>query len=156
MKLTASCFGYLNIKYNPFRLIINLMLIKYTFLAFPSFLIIEDCLEIRENLAEILELFDYLVTTVANGRAGIRACLEAPLDLILCDVRMAELDGYGVLSLLTEDKRTAGIPLIFITSRAEPADISRGLKLGAAAYLSKPFYQDELLRVIRTHLKQPT
>lgn len=117
-------------------------------------LIIEDCDEGRENMAETLELFDYLVTTTTNGREGVTACFEALPDLILCDIRMEALDGFGVLSLLSGDKRTAAIPLIFITSKTEPDDIRRGLALGAMAYITKPFQQNELLRVIRTHLKQ--
>jgi CheY-like chemotaxis protein len=115
-------------------------------------LIIEDCTEIRDNLMETLELFGYLITTAGDGYEGVKACLETPPDLVLCDVKMAGIDGYGVLRLLTENESTANIPFVFITAKAEPEEIRRGMNLGADGYITKPFYKDELLRVIRTHL----
>lgn len=115
-------------------------------------LIIEDCKEVRENLAETLEFFDYRITAAANGREGVKACISLPPDLILCDVKMAGLDGYCVLKLLTKNERTAHIPFIFITAKTEPEEISRGMDLGADGYITKPFSKNELLRVIRTHL----
>jgi DNA-binding response OmpR family regulator len=74
--------------------------------------------------------------------------------MILCDIMMPELDGYGVLNLLSENERTAGIPFIFITAKTETEDIRRGMILGADDYITKPFYKDELLQVIRTRLKK--
>lgn len=117
-------------------------------------LIVEDNTEVRENLAEILELYGYEVTEAADGLAGVKAALEAPPDMILCDVMMPELDGYGVLNLLSENERTAGIPFVFITARTEVEDVRRGMNLGADDYITKPFYKDELLTVIRTRLKK--
>lgn len=117
-------------------------------------LIIEDNEEVRENLSEILELYGYAITMAANGLEGVKACIEDPPDLILCDVMMPELDGYGVLNLLSENERTAGIPFVFITARTEKEDIRRGMNLGADDYITKPFYKDELLQVIRTRLNK--
>lgn len=117
-------------------------------------LIIEDNEEVRENLAEILELYGYATSEAANGLEGVKACIENPPDLILCDVMMPELDGFGVLNLLAENERTAGIPFVFITARTETEDIRRGMNLGADDYITKPFYKDELLQVIRTRLKK--
>ena len=117
-------------------------------------LVIEDNPEVRENLAEILELSGYRVLTAANGLAGARAAIEHLPALILCDVMMPELDGFGVLNILAENERTAGIPFVFITARTEMEDIRRGMTLGADDYITKPFYKDELLQVIRTRLKK--
>ena len=123
-------------------------------MANETLLIIEDNLEVRENLAEILELYGYTVVTAEHGLEGVKRAFAEPPDLILCDVMMPELDGYGVLNLLTENERTAGIPFVFITARTEKEDIRRGMNLGADDYITKPFYKDELLQVIRTRLKK--
>lgn len=117
-------------------------------------LIIEDNEVVRENLSEILELYGYTITEAVNGLEGVKACIQNPPDLILCDVMMPELDGFGVLNLLSENERTAGIPFVFITARTETEDIRRGMNLGADDYITKPFYKDELLQVIRTRLKK--
>ena len=119
-------------------------------------LVIEDSREVRENLAEILELSGYAVLTAPDGLAGAKLAIERLPDLILCDVMMPELDGYGVLNLLSENARTAPIPFVFITARTETEDIRRGMNLGADDYITKPFYKDELLRVIHTRLKKAT
>ncbi|NJB87687.1 DNA-binding response OmpR family regulator [Lewinella marina] len=117
-------------------------------------LIIEDNEAVRENLAEILELYGYHTTVAANGLSGAKMAIELLPDIILCDVMMPELDGYGVLNLLSDNERTAGIPFVFITARTEVDDIRHGMNLGADDYITKPFYKDELLQVIRTRLKK--
>ncbi len=117
-------------------------------------LIIEDNEEVRENLAEILELYGYEVITANHGLEGVKLALSNIPDLILCDVMMPELDGYGVLNLLTENEKTAAIPFVFITARTEKEDIRRGMNLGADDYITKPFYKDELLQVVGTRLKK--
>ena len=117
-------------------------------------LIIEDNEEVRENLSEILELYGYRTTTAADGLAGAKRAIAEPPDLILCDVMMPELDGFGVLNLLSENPLTATIPFVFITARTETEDIRRGMNLGADDYITKPFYKDELLQVVRTRLRK--
>lgn len=82
-----------------------------------SILIIEDNEEVRENLAEILKLYGYSITTEPNGLAGVKAAINNPPDLILCDVMMPELDGFGVINMLSENQRTAGVPFVFITAK---------------------------------------
>ena len=115
-------------------------------------LIIEGNEEVRENLAEILELSGYETLTAPHGLEGVKTALAERPDLILCDVMMPELDGYGVLNLLSENEATRHIPFVFITARTEKEDIRRGMNLGADDYITKPFYKDELLQVIRTRL----
>ncbi|MEM1358238.1 MAG: response regulator [Bacteroidota bacterium] len=117
-------------------------------------LVIEDNEEVRDNLAEILELYGYTVTQAKDGIEGVKAAMETPPDLILCDVMMPALDGFGVLNLLGENERTASIPFVFITARTEKEDIRRGMNLGADDYITKPFYKDELLKVVQTRLRK--
>jgi DNA-binding response OmpR family regulator len=119
-----------------------------------TILIIEDSEEVLDNLKEILEIDGYTILTEPNGLAGVKTAIQYPPDLILCDVMMPELDGFGVLNMLNENDRTAGIPFIFITAKTETEDIRRGMNLGADDYITKPFYKDELLNVIRTRLKK--
>ena len=79
-----------------------------------SILVIEDNFDVRENIAEILELANYRVLTAENGKQGIEQAKRINPDLIICDVMMPELDGYGVLHLLSKDDKTASIPFIFL------------------------------------------
>ncbi|MBL0103349.1 MAG: response regulator [Bacteroidetes bacterium] len=117
-------------------------------------LLIEDNKEMRENTAEILELANYQVVTAPNGKAGVeKAAAEMP-DLIICDIMMPDLDGYGVLYLLGKNHSTAGIPFIFLTAKAEKADLRKGMSMGADDYLTKPFEEMELLNAIETRLKK--
>lgn len=119
-----------------------------------TILIIEDNEDVRENLEEILMLYGYTVLTEPNGLVGVKTAIQHPPDLILCDVMMPELDGYGVLNMLIANERTAKIPFIFVTAKIETEDIRRGMNLGADDYITKPFYKDELLNVIETRLKK--
>ncbi len=115
-------------------------------------LVIEDNPEVRENLEEILELSGFEVEAAENGKAGVEKALATPPDLILCDIMMPVLDGFGVLNILSKKPQTAGVPFIFLTAKAEKTDFRRGMNLGADDYITKPFYKDELLQVIETRL----
>lgn len=117
-------------------------------------LIIEDNLEVRENTAEILELSNYEVLTAENGKIGVRLAQQNLPDLIICDIMMPELDGYGVLHILGRNPKTAAIPFIFLTAKAEKSDFRKGMTLGADDYLTKPFDDMELLEVIELRLKK--
>jgi len=117
-------------------------------------LVIEDNKEILENTAEILELSNYRVCTAENGKIGIEKALSDKPDLILCDIMMPELDGYGVLQALRDDARTVAIPFIFLTAKGEKPDIRAGMNLGADDYLTKPVPKTELLEAIRTRLQR--
>ncbi len=88
-------------------------------------LLIEDNQEMRENTAEILELANYKVVTAANGKAGVEMAQKEIPDLIVCDIMMPDLDGYGVLYLLGKNTSTAGIPFIFLTAKAEKSDLRK-------------------------------
>lgn len=115
-------------------------------------LIIEDNLDVRENLAEILELSGYDTITACNGKEGVQAALTSPPDLILCDVMMPELDGYGVLRILSKNPVSSTIPFIFLTAKTEMSDMRKGMTLGADDYITKPFDDVELLDTIEMRL----
>ena len=119
-----------------------------------TLLLIEDHVEMRENIAEILELAGYEVITAENGKVGVVKALEHRPDLIVCDIMMPELDGYGVLRVLSRNPGVAGIPFIFLTAKAERSDWRKGMQLGADDYLTKPFEDSELLEVIELRLKK--
>ena len=117
-------------------------------------LIIEDNEEVRENTAEILELSNYQVLTADNGKAGVELALKEKPDLIVCDIMMPVLDGYGVFHLLTKHEETSGIPFIFLTAKSEKTDFRKAMELGADDYLTKPFDGTELLNAVKTRLQK--
>lgn len=117
-------------------------------------LLIEDNTDIRENTGEILSLAGYEVVTAANGKIGVHLAQAQHPDLIICDIMMPELDGYGVLHILGNSPETARIPFIFLTAKTEKADIRKGMELGADDYLTKPFSDTELLNAISIRLKK--
>ncbi|GAA5222394.1 response regulator [Membranihabitans marinus] len=116
-------------------------------------LIIEDNFEVRDNIGEILELAGYNVLLAANGKQGVAMALEHHPHLILCDVMMPELDGFGVVKILNNSEVTRDIPLIFLTAKAEKRDFRKGMSLGAVDYITKPFDDSELLRAIELRIK---
>lgn len=117
-------------------------------------LVIEDDQIMRENTAEILELANFEVVTAHNGKIGAQLAKEIRPDLIVCDIMMPELDGYGVLHVLSKDTKTASIPFIFLTAKAEKSELRKGMELGADDYLTKPFEDTELLNAIEVRLKK--
>ena len=118
-----------------------------------TILVIEDNQEMRENTAEILELANYKVLTASNGREGIETARAQKPDLILCDIMMPEMDGYGVLYFLGKDPKTAAIPFIFLTAKADRKDVRKGMNLGADDYLTKPFEEMDLLEAIESRFR---
>lgn len=117
-------------------------------------LLIEDNAEVRENTSEIISLANYEVLTAENGKVGVELAQKEKPDLIICDIMMPELDGYGVLHILSKKPETAGIPFIFLTAKTEKNDVRKGMNLGADDYLTKPFDDTELLNAIEMRLKR--
>ena len=117
-------------------------------------LIIEDEPRMRKNMATVLKMEGYDVLAAENGRLGVEAAKRELPALILCDVMMPELDGYGVLAALRDDEKTARIPFIFLTAKGEKSDLRTGMNLGADDYLTKPADIDDLLRAITTRLSR--
>jgi DNA-binding response OmpR family regulator len=117
-----------------------------------TILVIEDNQKVRDNIAEILELAGYNVLTAAEGKTGVEVAMKENPDLIICDIMMPVLDGYGVLHLLNKHKETYGTPFIFLTAKSEKGDFRKGMEMGADDYIIKPFDGIELLKAIEIRL----
>ena len=117
-------------------------------------LVIEDEKEVRLNILEILTSGGFDSLNADNGLTGIQLAKERSPDLIICDIRMPDFDGYNVLEALRQDPKTAMIPFIFLTAKADKADMRHGMNLGADDYLTKPFRRVELLDTIAARLKR--
>lgn len=117
-------------------------------------LVIEDNQDIRENIVELLELSGYDVLEAENGKVGAKLAIDVLPDLILCDIMMPELDGYGVLHILSKHDETLHIPFIFLTAKADKVDVRKGMTLGADDYITKPFDETDLLSAIDNRLRK--
>jgi DNA-binding NarL/FixJ family response regulator len=115
-------------------------------------LVIEDEPEMRRNLLTILKLEKFEPLGAENGQAGLSLARKERPDLILCDVMMPELDGYGVLQALRDDPQTVTLPFIFLTAKGEKIDQRCGMNLGADDYLTKPVARADLLNAISARL----
>jgi CRP/FNR family cyclic AMP-dependent transcriptional regulator len=117
-------------------------------------LLIEDDKIVRENTSEILELANFIVKTAENGKKGVSLAKTFLPDIIICDVLMPELDGYGVLQIISNSPELDHIPFIFLSAKTDHEDLRKGMELGADDYISKPFEESELLRAIESRLKK--
>ena len=117
-----------------------------------TILLIEDDRVLRENTEELLELSGYAVITAPDGKVGIKAAMEKIPDIIVCDIMMPEVDGYGVLEKLSSEDATKHIPFIFLSAKTEHKEIRKGMDLGADDYLTKPFEEEDLISAIESRL----
>jgi DNA-binding response OmpR family regulator len=115
---------------------------------------IEDNPDVRETTREILELDDYKVITAENGKQGVLLAKAEKPDLIICDIMMPDLDGYGVLRILSKNPETSHIPFIFLTAKTDKNDIRKGMNLGADDYITKPFDEAELLEAVEVRIQR--
>ncbi|RYF79742.1 MAG: response regulator, partial [Chitinophagaceae bacterium] len=127
--------------------------IKYDYHGEPM-VVIDDNNDLRENTAEILDLAGYNTLTAENGKRGVEVATREKPDVIVCDIMMPELDGYGVLHLLRKNPDTQNIPFIFLTAKTERSDFRKGMEMGADDYVTKPFEDIELLNAIEVRLKK--
>lgn len=119
-----------------------------------TILLIEDNLEMRENTAEILELDNYKVLAAKNGKEGVDLAQSNKIDLIICDIMMPVLDGYGVLHMLSKNPETASIPFIFLTAKSERMDFRKGMEMGADDYITKPYDDIELINAVESRIRK--
>src|SRR5450631_3214759 len=117
-------------------------------------LLIEDNDDIRENTAEILELSNYKVIVAENGKIGVEKAIQHTPDLIICDIMMPVLDGYGVLHAIHKNEAIKNTPFIFLTAKTERGDFRKGMELGADDFITKPFDGTELLNAVDSRLKK--
>lgn len=120
----------------------------------PKILVIEDEESVRENLLDLLIAEEFETVSAANGKIGLNLAISEAPDLILCDMMMPELDGYGVLKALRQQPLTATIPFIFLTAKSAKSDFRQGMDMGADDYLTKPFTRAELLSAIINKLEK--
>jgi DNA-binding response OmpR family regulator len=115
-------------------------------------LVIEDAQPLRKDIVEMLTFEGFEVIGAENGIAGVESALETNPDLIICDIMMPELDGYGVLERLRQEPAARTTPFVFLTARTDRSDIRQGMDMGAEDYLTKPFAASELLSTVRAQL----
>ena len=117
-------------------------------------LVIEDNEAILNNLAEFLELSSYKVYTAKNGKLGVEEAIANTPDLIICDIMMPELDGFGVLHVIQHNPDLKNTPFIFLTAKTDKEDMRRGMAMGADDFIQKPFDPTDLLNSIETRLRK--
>ena len=117
-------------------------------------LVIEDEPEMRRNITTLLKFYDYQPIAADNGWAGVEAARREMPDLILCDVMMPKMDGYGVLQTMKSDPALARIPFIFLTAKGEKDDLRGGMNLGADDYLTKPVANADLVQAVEARLRR--
>ncbi|HXI84582.1 MAG TPA: response regulator transcription factor [Verrucomicrobiae bacterium] len=117
-------------------------------------LVIEDEPEMRRNIMALLRYHEYEPIEAENGRKGVELARQERPDLILCDVMMPELDGYGVLQALQQDVGLASIPFVFLTAKGDKDDLRSGMNLGADDYLTKPVANADLVQAIEARLRR--
>jgi two-component system sensor histidine kinase/response regulator len=117
-------------------------------------LVVEDAQSLRKDIVEMLGFEGFQAVGAENGLVGVERARELLPDLIICDIMMPGLDGYGVLEALRKEAATATIPFIFLTARTDRVDIRQGMELGADDFLTKPFHAAELLASVRARLEK--
>ena len=117
-------------------------------------LVVEDDPDISELVARYLDKAGYTTTRVSSGREALDAVRTKPPDLIVLDVMLPHIDGLEVCRLLRADDRTAAVPIIMLTARAEESERIVGLEMGADDYLAKPFSPNELVARVRALLRR--
>ena len=117
-------------------------------------LVVEDNEVIREDVMEILSLANFDVISAVNGKEGLEKTYEHMPDLVVSDIAMPVLDGFGMLHVLRKDPKTESVPFIFLTSKAERNDFRNAMDSGADDYITKPFNGDELLKAVENRFKR--
>ena len=116
-------------------------------------LIIEDEIQQLNNICQVLKLEGYETLQAENGKIGLEMALTHLPDLIICDINMPEMDGFGVLKALQGNPRVSAIPFIFLTVFSTPTHIDKAFKKGIDAYIIKPFSIVDLLNKVKTHIR---
>ncbi|MDX2255884.1 MAG: response regulator [Pseudanabaenaceae cyanobacterium bins.39] len=123
-------------------------------MSMKKILLIEDNPNVLLNTARMLQAEGYVVITANNGRDGIEMAQQSIPSLIICDIMMPEVDGYGVIKALRNNSATTAIPFIFLSAKSDKADFRQGMELGSDDYLTKPFTRDELLGAIKAQFNK--
>ena len=121
-----------------------------------NILVIEDDAEVRSVVVKTLHHFGFSTREAVNGRAGVEEAIADTPDLIVCDIRMPEMDGFKTLSTIRDLPALANVPFIFLTANIDKNSMRRGMTSGADDYLTKPFTQEELLEAVTSRLARQT
>jgi DNA-binding response OmpR family regulator len=116
-------------------------------------LVVDDDENILNLEKTILEQKGFDVTTAAGGAEALRLLAESPVDLILLDVMMPEVDGFTVCRKIKEDSRLKDVPVIFLTAKGGGDALAEGFESGAVMYINKPFTANKLLTIVNTMLE---
>ncbi len=119
-----------------------------------TILVIEDERLLREEVTDWLHFEGYEAVGVQDGMAGVQYATQNPPDLIICDITMPRLDGYGVLLEIRANPLTTEVPFIFVTARAATEEIRIGMGAGADDYVTKPFTRSDLLATVESRLQK--
>ncbi len=122
--------------------------------AAQKILVIEDDLDVADMLNAYFHIQGYEVATVGRGEEGIETCLTSKPNIIILDIHLPDIDGYEVARRLRSNRRSAEIPIIFMTEKRERSEKLQGLELGADDYITKPFDVQELRLRIRNALRR--
>jgi two-component system sensor histidine kinase/response regulator len=117
-------------------------------------LLIEDNPNVLLNTTRMLQAEGYMIISADNGRVGLEMAQQHIPSLIICDIMMPEIDGYGVIEALRKNPSTTTIPFIFLSAKSDKNDLRQGMELGSDDYLTKPFTRDELLGAINAQFRK--
>ena len=117
-------------------------------------LLIEDEVNILDIVKDVLMEEGFQVKTANSGKKGVATALQWEPDLIICDIMMPEMDGYQVFEALKDQPNTASIPFIYLTAKADYQDFRKGMNLGAADYIFKPFDIKSLVKAVKVRLEK--
>ena len=117
-------------------------------------LVVEDSIDVRENIVDLLDVNGYMVFSAENGYDGFIIAKKESPDLIISDVMMPIMDGFEMLRQIRENYSTSTIPLIMLTARSAVSDMRQGMGLGADDYITKPFQSNDILDAIQTQLNK--
>lgn len=115
-------------------------------------LVVDDEKMLRESICTLLDLYGYQAVGAENGLQARQLIDDFKPDLILCDVKMPQMDGYEFIHSLRQGSGSIGTPFIFMSAKVEKDDIRKGMNLGADDYLTKPFVKEDLLKAISTRM----
>jgi DNA-binding response OmpR family regulator len=111
-------------------------------------LLIDDTTDFRDEMKDILTMEGYEVSTASNGYMGIEVAIDVLTDLIVTDLTMPEMDGYGLISMVNANSQVKNIPILVLSAKIEKECIQKAILLKADSYLTKPCSADELIESI--------
>jgi two-component system sensor histidine kinase/response regulator len=116
-------------------------------------LVVDDMQDNLKVVSNFLKEEGYKIALAFDGKSALKIIDSHPVDLILLDIMMPEMDGYDVCRKIKQNNKTKDIPVIFLSAKNETKDIVEGFQVGGVDYILKPFYKEELLARVQTHVE---